>query len=67
MTYVLSMLTTHRASAPRCRKSSMPMPWSARQNTRAALHVGDTVGPDVAPVSFDPLDRKGRSMALRFH
>ena len=34
----------------------------ARQNTRTGLHVGDTVGLDIAPASFHLFDREGRTV-----
>ena len=35
----------------------------ARQNTRSALHAGDTVGLDIMPASFHLFDREGRTVA----
>ena len=35
----------------------------ARQNTRSALHPGDTIGLDIMPASFHLFDREGRTVA----
>jgi multiple sugar transport system ATP-binding protein len=35
----------------------------ARQNTRTALHPGDSVGLDIAPASFHLFDRQGRTVS----